>query len=72
MQFQVDIASTTTDPPAKLPPPTPESVPELLRQILDLQRDQLAQILEVQREHLNHVRAAIQDNQTRWRNLLAR
>jgi hypothetical protein len=72
MQFQVDIASTSASPPANLQPPTPETVPDLLRQILDLQRDQLTQILEIQREHLNHVRAIAQDNMSRWRNLLAR
>src|ERR1700738_5241643 len=72
MQFQIDIASTSASPPANLQPPTPETVPDLLRQILDLQRDQLTQILEVQKGHLNHVRAITQDNMSRWRNLLAR
>jgi hypothetical protein len=72
MQFQFDIASTSKIPPAVPQPTTPETVPDLLRQILDTQRDQLTKILEVQQEHLNHVRTAAQDNVSRWRNLLAR
>jgi hypothetical protein len=72
MQFQVDIASTSASPPPSPQPLTAETVPDLLRQILELHRDHLAQILEVQREHLNHVRAAAQENFSRWRNLLAR
>src|SRR5260370_3573102 len=72
MQFQVDIASTSACPPPNPQPLTPETVPDLLRQMLELHRDHLAQILEVQKEHLNHVRAAAQENFSRWRNLLAR
>ena len=72
MQFQFDVASNSA---AALPtPPLPgtETVLELLRQILEVQRDQLHQILEVQRDHLNHARATSHDNLARWRNLLAR
>ena len=70
MQFQFDVASNSA---VSLPaPPVAETVPELLRQILDVQRDQLHQILEVQREHLHHARANAPDNLARWRNLLGR
>ena len=62
MQFQFDIASTTKAPLPVQKPLTPESVPELLRQMLDLQRDHYAQMLELQREQLNQARAAAQDN----------
>ncbi len=72
MQFQFDIASSTGKPPTQPPPPVAETVPELLRQILEQQRGQLQQILEVQIEHLNHARAAAQDNLARWRQLLGR
>ena len=72
MQFQFDIASSTKTPPPQSLAPVTESVPELLRQILELQRDGFTQMLEVQREHLNHVRITAQENQARWRNLLAR
>jgi hypothetical protein len=72
MQFQFDIASTTKAPPPVQKPLTPESVPELLRQMLDLQRDHYAQMLELQREQLNQARATAQDNLARWRNMLTR
>src|ERR1043165_7989407 len=72
MQFQFDVASTTPNPPATPQQPPSDSVSDLLRQILEQQRDQLNQILEVQKEHLNHVRALSQDSLSRWRNLLAR
>ena len=75
MQFQFDIASTSTARPAQPQPVTTESVPELLKMILELQREQynqMNQMLELQREHLNHVKTVAQDNLARWRNLLAR
>jgi transketolase len=72
MQFQFDVASSSKTPPLNVQPPTAETVPELLRQILEVQRDQLTQILEVQKEHLNHARATAQDNLSRWRQLLTR
>ncbi|MBI1832377.1 MAG: hypothetical protein HYR84_13120 [Planctomycetes bacterium] len=72
MQFQFDITSTTTKPPAPPQPVTPETVPELLRQILEVQRDQLAQMLEVQKEQLAVARAMSPDNLARWRQLLGR
>jgi hypothetical protein len=78
MQFQFDTASTNPPPPAAPQQPGEVTV-ELLRQLLELQRDgaaqqreALAQILAVQQEHLNHVRTAAQDALARWRNLLAR
>src|SRR4051794_34726070 len=70
MQFQFDIASNTSPPPPAQQPT--ESVPELLRQILDVQPQHLAQPLEVQREQLAQARAAAQDAQARWKNLLSR
>ncbi len=74
MQFQFDIANSTTTPalPQPQPPVTAETVPDLLRQILETQREHLAQMLDIQREHLNHVRQQAQDQQARWRNLLSR
>ncbi len=60
MHFQFDVASSST-PSAPPVPATPETVPDLLRQIL-----------EVQREQLNHARATALDNLARWRQLLAR
>lgn len=72
MQFQFDIASSTGKPPAQAHPPVAETVPELLRQILEQHREQLQQIVQIQIEHLNHVRAAAQDNLARWRQLLGR
>jgi hypothetical protein len=73
MQFQFDIASTAKAPPSAPPMRiTPESVPDLLWQILELQRDQFGQMLDLQREQLNHAKATAQDNLARWRNLLTR
>jgi hypothetical protein len=78
MQFQFDTATTTPPPPAAPQPPGDVTV-ELLRQLVETQRDSaaqqrevLAQILAVQQEQLNQARAAAQDAQARWRNLLAR
>lgn len=73
MQFQFDVSTNNaTPPPAGPQQPATESPTDLLRQILELQREQFAQLLEVQREQLNHVRAASADALARWRNLLAR
>ena len=72
MQFQFDIASNTVPVPPQPQHSANESVPDLLRQLLDQQREVFSQLLEVQREHLNHVRTTAQDSQARWRNLLAR
>jgi hypothetical protein len=70
MPFQFDVVTSTTPPPAPQAPA--ETVPEILRQMLELQREQFAQLVELQREHLNQTRAAAQDALGRWRNLLAR
>ncbi len=79
MQFQFDVATNNATPPASAAaapqqptPATPESVPELLRQMLELQREQLHQLVELQREQLTQARAASQDSLARWRNLLSR
>jgi hypothetical protein len=71
MQFQFDI-TTAQQPKPIAAPGGPEAVPELLRQLLDLQRDGFTQMLEVQREHLAHARQIHQENLQRWRNLLGR
>jgi hypothetical protein len=71
MQFQFDIVSQTPiTPQAPLQPG--EVNAELLRQILELQRDQLGQILQIQREHLTLAKNMAQDNNARWRTLLGR
>lgn len=72
MQFQFDIASTSKTPPPPPLPVTPETVPDLLRQLIELQRDQFQQLLEMQKEQVQHARAAAQDNLARWRNMLGR
>ena|ERR1022692_3834254 len=72
MQFQFDVPTSISIAQVSPPPTGPEAVPDLLRQILELQRDQFNQILEVQKAHLNHVRIAAQENMSRSRNLLAR
>ena len=72
MHFQFDIANNSSTPPAPPQPVTPETVPDLLRQMLEQQNKLLTQLIQVQTEHLNQVRAAAQDNLARWRNLLAR
>jgi hypothetical protein len=59
MNFQFDIAPHTAGPPPL--PATPETVPDLLRQIL-----------EVQREQLHQARATAPDNLARWRHMLGR
>jgi hypothetical protein len=71
MQFQFDIASQNPMAPAA-PPQPGEANTDLLRQILELQRDQLGQMLQVQREHLALARNLAQDNNARWRTLLGR
>lgn len=71
MQFQFGItpAVATTAPPMM---PLPDSVPDLLKMMLQQQGDMLTQILEVQREHLNHDRASAHDAVARWRHVLGR
>lgn len=71
MQFQFDITTAAQAKPAP-PPSGPEAVPELLRQILDMQREGFTQLLEVQREHLAHARQVHQEHMQRWKNLMSR
>ena len=72
MQFQFDIASSTNVTLPKPQPATPETVADLLRQLLDLEREGFQQMLNLQAEHLNHVRAMAQENLARWRSLLSK
>ena len=44
----------------------------MLRHLIEMQRAGFTQLLELQREHLNHVKTVAQENQARWRTLLAR
>ena len=70
MQFQFDVApQTAAAPPA---PAGTDSTADLLRQMLDLQRDHLGQIAQSQRDLLAQARSQALDNSARWRNLLAR
>src|SRR5207247_653436 len=71
MQFQFDV-TTAQQPKPVSAPSGPEAVPELLRQILDLQRDGFTQMLEVQREHLTHARQVHQEHLQRWKNVMSR
>ena len=63
MQFQVDVFSANTSAPAEVPAAPSSETATLLRQIL-----------EVQREQLNHLQAfsAAHDTSSRWRAFLAR
>ena len=78
MQFQFDTSQQHLRPPSA--PQQPGDGPlELLRQMLEAQRDTgaqtrelLTQILAVQQEQLNHARTSAADAQARWRNLLSR
>jgi hypothetical protein len=63
MQSQFDVTSFVPPIPARPSEGTNAEVADLLRQMLDMQRDQLAQ--------LKHMVAA-QDSMTRWRALMAR
>lgn len=72
MQFQFDI---TTAPQQPKPVPTsngPEVVPDLLRHILDLQREGFTQMLEVQRAQLAHAQHVHQEHLQRWKNVMGR
>jgi hypothetical protein len=71
MQFQFGITPTTPTPVPSLIP-LPESVPELLKMMIQQQSDLLTQIVEGQREQLNFQRASAHDAVARWRHILAR
>jgi hypothetical protein len=73
MQFQFDITnSSQQQPKPAMAPSGPGTVADLLRQMMDLQRDGFVQTLEVQREHLAHARQVHQENLQRWKNMMAR
>jgi hypothetical protein len=65
MNFQIDVTSAVPATPAE-PPPAPSNVPETV--------DLLRQLLEVQREQLAYQRAAAaaHDHTARWRAFLTR
>jgi hypothetical protein len=67
MNFQVDVSSALSTPPVAestaLPAPTSHEVVDLLRQILDVQREQLACL---------RASAAAHDTTARWRAFLSR
>ena len=71
MQFQFDITTAQQQKPA-VAPGSPQAVGDLLRQLIDLQRDGFVQLLEVQREQLAHAKHVHQENLQRWRNILGR
>jgi hypothetical protein len=66
MNFSVDVSSALTSPAVEPAPAPPASVPETV--------DLLRQILEVQREQLTYQRtaAAAHDTTARWRAFLSR
>jgi hypothetical protein len=73
MQFQFDVSTAQQPKPTPAAAPTgPEGVGQLLRQLLELQREGFTQTLEVQREHLAHAKQVHQENLQRWKNLMAR
>jgi hypothetical protein len=66
MNFQIDVSSALSAQPAEPPPaalPAAPEVTDLLRQILEVQREQLAQ---------QRAAAAAHDAGARWRGFLAR
>jgi hypothetical protein len=78
MQFQFTTAPSPVPQPVAPQQPTDATV-DLLRQLVEVQReiaahqrDTLTQMLAVQQEQLNQARAAAQDAQARWKNLLSR
>jgi hypothetical protein len=78
MQFQFDTSSVRPAPPP-VPQQPVDVTHDLLRQLIEVQRDNtmalremLAQVLAVQQELLNHAKTTAQDAQARWRNLLSR
>jgi hypothetical protein len=60
--FQIDVSSALPATPIEPPPPSAESV-DLLRQLLEVQREQLA---------LQRAAAAAHDSTARWKAFLAR
>ena len=71
MQFQFDVS--TAQQPKPVPAASgPDAVAELLRHMVELQRDGFTQMLEVQREHLAHARHVHQEHLQRWKNVMGR
>ncbi|MFO0876383.1 MAG: hypothetical protein U0840_03340 [Gemmataceae bacterium] len=66
MNFQIDVTSALSRTPSDAPPAQPAAAPEIV--------DLLKQILEVQREQLAYARtaAAAHDMTARWRAFLSR
>src|SRR5690349_16419315 len=63
MNFQIDVTSTNLPPTQPPSPPAPSEVVELLRQILEVQREQLS---------YQRSAAAAHDMTARWRAFLSR
>jgi hypothetical protein len=75
MQFQFGVSSMA--PPTPAAPPAASTTEDLLRQILEVQREQLDQmraLATTQREHIEHMRAAAaaNDPNARWRAVMER
>ena len=71
MQFQFDI-STANQPKPAVTPGSGASANDLLRHLIDLQRDGFTQLIELQREQLAHARHVHQEHIQRWKNVLGR
>ena len=72
MQFQFDVTTNPNLTPNQKAAPTGEMITEILRQMLELQRQSLTQLVQIQGDLLAHTRAAAQDNLARWKNFLGR
>jgi hypothetical protein len=71
-QPQLEITTTATAFSPLQAPPTTDSVPELLRLLIEQQREQSNQLLAVQNEHLHFLKSSGQDSVSRWRHILSR
>lgn len=72
MQFQFDVSTNPNQTPNQKAAPTGEMMTEILRQMLDLQRQTLTQMVQFQHDLLMHHRVSSQENLMRWKNFLGR